>query len=74
MNECDFGSINKLSQIQVITMDQAVQEVQLPVMENLIKIPIEMLEISGILKERDSSEKRNQGMERQELGKQIKWK
>lgn len=74
MNECGFGSINKLSEIQVIAMDQVVQEVQLSVMENLINIPIEMLEGSGILKERDSSEKKNQGIERQELGKQIRLK
>lgn len=55
-------------------MDQAVQEVQLPMMENLINIPIEMPERSGILNERDSSEKMNQGMKRQELGKQIRQK
>lgn len=46
----------------MIAMDQVVQEVQLPVMENLINIPIDMLESSGILKKRDSSEKKNQGI------------
>lgn len=57
-------------------MDQAIQEIQLPVMENLFNILVEIPESSEIHKEWDNYEKMNQGMDRQEVGKQTrrKWR
>lgn len=72
--ESNRDNINIMQKYNMGDVNQTSLEQPLPIVDNLINIPIEMPESSRILKARDNSNTRHHGLEQQDQGTQMKKK